>query len=120
MLMAKTWEETEKSFRQENNVMECSEFSFKCKQTHPQSTFRLDVHYCQYGLVQDCVSYIFTCLCVRCNLQAFTRQNNKNPWTVKWKQDWNVILTCARMSFIASLESSSLLPKIRSSLNIRT
>lgn len=31
-----------------------------------------------------------------------------------------VNLTCARMSFIASLESSSLFPKIRKSLNIRT
>lgn len=28
--------------------------------------------------------------------------------------------TCARMSFMASLDSSSLLPKIRNSLNIRT
>lgn len=36
------------------------------------------------------------------------------------KQWWHLFLTCARMSFIASLESSSLLPKIRSSLNIRT
>lgn len=27
MLMAKTWEETEKSFRQENNVMKFAEFS---------------------------------------------------------------------------------------------
>lgn len=34
--------------------------------------------------------------------------------------DSSLSLTCARMSFIASLESSSLLPKIRSSLNIRT
>lgn len=36
--------------------------------THPQSTFRLDVHYGQYSLVENRIAYIFTRLCVRCNL----------------------------------------------------
>ena len=40
--------------------------------------------------------------------------------SVKVETAESASLTCARMSFIASLESSSLLPKIRSSLNIRT
>lgn len=40
------------------------------QQTHPQSTFRFDVHYCQHSLVQDSIAYIFARLRVCCNLCA--------------------------------------------------
>lgn len=41
-------------------------------------------------------------------------------WNVAVKLDLLKYFTCARMSFIASLESSSPFPRILSSLNIRT
>lgn len=66
MLMAKTWKIKDIEPQRNNKNKDFLYF----KLTHPQSAFRLDVHYGQYGLVENCVAYIFTRLCVRCNLQV--------------------------------------------------
>lgn len=120
MLMAKTWKIKDIEPQRNNKNKDFLYF----KLTHPQSAFRLDVHYGQYGLVENCVAYIFTRLCVCCNLQVqMAKIYPNNTFGVekkKKKEGSRLFLTCARMSFIASLESSSLLPRMRSSLNIRT
>lgn len=65
MFMAKTCKR--KVFREERGKW--SELVSQ-QWTHPQATFRLDVHYGQYGLIQDGVAYIFTGLSVCCHLEA--------------------------------------------------
>lgn len=72
MLMAKTCKK-ETSIQMSYNLQKDSH-NLCLKWTHPQSTFRLDVHYSQYSLVQDCISYIFTRLRVCSNLQVY------RPW----------------------------------------
>ncbi len=69
MLMAKTCKIKRHLGKKDNNKYSYKVFIY-IKLTHPQSTFRLDVHYCQHSLVQNCIAYIFTRLCVRCNLQV--------------------------------------------------
>ena len=41
--------------------------------THSESTFRFDIHYGEYCLIQDGITNIFTRFCVRCNLQKDTK-----------------------------------------------
>lgn len=91
--------------------------------THPKSTLWFDVHDSKNRFVEDSIAYIFTRLCVCCNLlkiiwwEIFRRYKGKLRG---YEVDLIGLLTCARMSFIASLESSSPFPRILSSLNIRT
>lgn len=70
MLMAKTWKKKRKNVF----VLKSSRYT-QClilwsRWTYPQSTLWLDVHNCKDCLIQDCISYIFTCFCVCGHLQV--------------------------------------------------